>query len=330
MRSGSQASLLAGVHVGGTKILAGIFDRELKPLACAKLGTQAGRGPEAVVEQIARAVRSAAASAEVDLADVSAVGLGVPGAVNPETGTVRLAVNLGWIDFPVREQAAEALGTPVVLDNDANLSLLGIFEQELRREPDTVLGVFIGSGIGGALITEGRLYEGDRFSALEIGHMILNVRGPRCACGRRGCFEALASRTAIFRDIRAALRRGKKTVLAEMLGPELEGLRSGHLRKALRRRDPLVRDTLHRAAEHTGVALSNLTLLYDPALIVLGGGLMEALGPDLLPVIQRLCGEMLPKGSAPPPPVILSSLADNAGIMGGAIRAREWAARAGK
>lgn len=325
MRPVPQRALFAGVHVGGTKILAGIFDRDLQPLGCAKASTRKDRGPQAVLAQVVKALHDAAHAAEVKLSDVRAVGVGLPGCVNPEAGVVTLAVNAGWKDVDARASLERTLEIPVFIDNDANLSLLGIYERELRRQPQTgvVLGIFIGSGIGGALLVDGQLYRGGSNSAAEVGHMIIDVAGPRCACGRRGCFEAFASRTAIFRDLRSALQRGQQTVLTEIVGKDLAELRSGHLRKAMRRADPLVRRVLYRAAEHAGVALSNLILLYDPGLIVLGGGLMEAVGTDLLPVIQRLCGEMLPKGSPPPPEIILSSLADSAGMTGGAVRARD-------
>jgi glucokinase len=314
--------LYAGVHVGGTKILAGVFDAELNPLGVAKVRTGTRRDPVFILGSIARAVIDAANASEVSASEIAAVGIGLPAVVNPHTGTVTLGVNFGWKDLPVRELLQRTLPMPVFVDNDANLSLLGIYEHELRRAPKVLLGVFIGSGIGGAVITEGLPYRGASHSAGEVGHMILDMRGPKCACGRRGCFEALASRAAIFRDVRDAMAQGQETMLTEILGPDLAELRSGHLRKAFRAADPVVRTILTRAAEYTAIALSNLVLLWDPELIVLGGGLIEAVGTELQPLIQRLCGEMLPQGSASPPEIILTSLADNAGILGGAMHAR--------
>lgn len=314
--------MFVGVDVGGTKILAGAFGPDLTPLACVKTSTQASRGPQAVLNRVVRSVAAVLAEAEADLTQVRGIGVGIPGSIDPASGHVILAVNLGWKDVPVREPLARALGVPVFVENDANVALLGIHEHELRAAPQNVVGVFMGTGIGGALLLNGDLFTGHRHAAGEIGHMIIDLNGPRCSCGRQGCFEALASRNAIFREIRRGVSKGRKTVLTDILGKDLEDLRSGHLRKAIRRGDKLVRDLVHRAAEYTAIALSNVVLLYDPELIVLGGGLIEALGYEMLPIIQRLTGELLPKGSPEPPEIIATGLADNAGIVGAAVFAR--------
>jgi glucokinase len=320
MRGDAKKSLLGGIHVGRTNITAGVFDTEFRQVGAAKMTAMGPVTQQAVLDRIANALNEALGSADAQASDLRGVGVGLPGSVDPNAGTVTLAVNLGWKDVPAGTLLEEKFGVPVFIDNDANLSLLGIYEQELRRQQrGVILGVFFGSGIGGALLCDGELYRGQRHSAAEVGHMIIRQDGPLCACGRRGCFEALASRTAVFREIEARIKSGEKTVLTEMLGPELAELRSGHLRKALRHGDQLVHSVLQRTAEHMAVGLSNLILIFDPGLVVLGGGLMEAVGHELLPLVQRLCGEMLPKASPSAPDIVLSSIADTAGTFGGAI-----------
>lgn len=324
MRGSSKRSLLGGIHVGPTNIVAGIFDTEFRQIGASKLTTNGPLSPDAVFDRITAALTEALESASAQTSDLRGVGVGLPGSVDPNAGVVTLAVNFGWKDVPAGALLEKRLGVPIFIENDANLSLLGIYEQELRRQqPGVILGVFIGSGIGGALLCDGELYRGHTHSAAEVGHMIIQHDGPMCACGRRGCLEALASRGAVLREIERRIAGGEKTVLTEMLGPGLPELRSGHLRKALRHDDELVRGVLMRAAEHIAIGLSNLILLFDPGLVVLGGGLMEAVGHELLPLVQRLCGELLPKASPPQPDIVLSSIADTAGMFGGAIRASD-------
>ena len=161
---------------------------------------------------------------------------------------------------------------PVFIENDCNASTLGIHEVELKGRSRSLLGIFLGTGIGGGLILDGQLYSGFNRTAGEIGHMVIDVNGPKCGCGNKGCFEALASRTALFRKIQSAVKDGQKTVLTEMLGPELTDMRSGDIRKALRRGDKFVEQIVEEAAEYTGIAVANVINLLNPEVIVLGGG----------------------------------------------------------
>lgn len=315
-----------GVDLGGTKILTGVFDEQLRLLGTAKLSTRAERGVEGVVERIVRCVREALEAAGKSAGDVAAIGVGAPGAVDARRGTVRFAPNLpGWRNIPLGRRLSRALQRPVVIGNDANVCALGVYEVELRARPQHVVGVFVGTGIGGGLILQGQLYEGSSHTAGEIGHMIVEVNGPKCGCGNRGCWEAVASRTAIFRRIHEAVEGGEKTVLTEWLGEDLEDLRSNDLRKAWKREDKLVRRILVQAADYLGIGVANLINLLNPEVVVLGGGLMQALGHELLPRIQRTAREHAMPGSCPRLRIVISRLGDDAGITGAAVLARRWA-----
>src|SRR5208282_5425802 len=230
-----------GVDLGGTKILTGVFDEKLSCLTRSKMSTKSERGAEEVVERIARCVRDAVDECDLDLKQIKGVGIGAPGAVHAETGRVINAPNLQWQDLPLKKMLEKQLGgIPVAVENDCNSATLGVYEKELQSKPRNVIGIFIGTGIGGGIILDGKLYSGFNGTAGEIGHMVIEVGGPKCNCGNRGCFEALASRTAIFRKIHAAVKDGQKTLLTDMLGPELNDLRSGDLRKAIRKGDNFV------------------------------------------------------------------------------------------
>jgi glucokinase len=172
------------------------------------------------------------------------------------------------------------------------------------------------------LILEGQLYSGFNRTAGEIGHMVLEVGGPKCACGNKGCFEALASRSAIFRKITAAVKEGQKTLLTEMLGPELEDLRSGDLRKAIKRGDKFVERVVEEAAEYTGIAVANLINVFNPEVVVIGGGLMEQLEDDMMAIIVETAMDYAMPGTAKGIEVLASKLSDDAGITGGAVLAR--------
>ena len=280
-----KSGFVVGVDLGGTKILAGVFDAGLKCVGRTKISTKADRGTDEVIERIARVVRDAIDECDLDFKQLRAVGIGAPGAIDTEAGRVIFAPNLHWEDVPLRKSLEKQLGVPVCLENDANIATLGVYEVELGAKPRNMIGIFLGTGIGGGLIIDGKLYSGFNGTAGEIGHMVIDVGGPKCGCGNQGCFEALASRTAIFHRISEAVAAGKKTILTESLGEDLKDLRSGDLRKAIRKGDKLVENIVEEAAEYTGIAVANLINILNPQVIVLGGGVIDALGDEMMSII---------------------------------------------
>ncbi len=320
----TKADYVVGVDLGGTKILAGVFKRDsLAGVGTAKLSTKAQRGVEEVVERIARCVQDAADEADLTMKQIAGVGIGAPGSVDFEAGSVIFAPNLvGWKDVPLKKDLEKQLGVPVFVENDCNISALGVFAAELKSKPKSMVGMFVGTGIGGGLIINGELYSGHGHTAGEVGHMVLEVNGPKCGCGNKGCLEALASRTAIFQQIRAGIKDGQKTLLTEMLGEELEDLRSGDLRKAIRRGDKFVERIIEEASEYLGIATANLVNILNPEVVVLGGGVVEALADEMMGVIVETAKDYAMPGAMKGVEIIASKLGDEAGITGGAVLAR--------
>src|SRR6266536_2949848 len=244
-------------------------------------------------------------------------------AVDLGAGTVIFAPNLeGWKDIPLKKELEKILGVPVFVENDCNISALGVYVAELKGKPRSMVGIFVGTGIGGGLIINGELFSGFNHTAGEIGHMLLDVNGPKCGCGNKGCFEALASRTAIFQRIKAGIKAGEKTMLTEMLGDDLEDMRSGDLRKAIRRGDKFVSKVIEQTAEYIGIGVSNLVNILGPEVVVLGGGVMEALSDEMMSVITKTAKDHAMPGTMKGVEIIASKLGDNAGITGAAVLAR--------
>ena len=323
MAEANKSDLYVGVDLGGTKILSGVFDSQLTLLQTAKLSTKSGRGFDAVVDRIARCVLDAIDEADMSLKQVRAIGIGAPGAIRPESGEVIFAPNLEWEDAPLKKALEKQLSVPVFVENDCNSCALGVYEMELKGKPKSMLGIFLGTGIGGGILLDGRIYRGFNGTAGELGHMVLEVGGPKCGCGNNGCFEALASRTALFREIQQRVKAGEKTVLTDALGPELENLKSGDLRKALRKGDKLVEKVVESAAEYTGIAVGNLINIFNPEVVVLGGGVIDALEDDMMSIIVETAKDYAMPGTAKGIEIMASKLGDNAGITGGAVLARQ-------
>ena len=320
--SSSKSDYYVGVDFGGTKILAGVFDKNLKCLGRSKMSTKAERGATAVIERVAHCVRDVVDECDLKLDNIRAIGIGAPGAVNRDTGHIIFAPNLKWQNVPLKKDLEKNLGVPVFLENDCNGCTLGVYETELKGKPRNVIGIFVGTGIGGGIIVNGEMFHGFNHTAGELGHMVLQIDGPKCGCGNKGCLEALASRTAIFKRIESAVKDGQKTLLTEMLGDDLKDLRSGDLRKAIRKGDKFVDKVIEDAAEYIGIAVGNLINIFNPQVVVLGGGVIDALEDEMLPIIIEVARDFAMNGTAEGIEIVATKVGDDAGILGGAVLAR--------
>ena len=314
---------VVGVDLGGTKIFAAVFDSNLEIVGKAKRSTKAKRGVSQVLDRIAQTVLDAVDESDLSLDEVIAVGIGAPGAMDPQRGVVLFAPNLHWRDVSLTKELEKRLGLPVYADNDCNVQVLGIHAKELDGRPQNLVGIFIGTGIGAGLILNGQLYHGHTRTAGEIGHMVLQIDGPKCSCGNRGCFEALASRTAIMERIKAEVKNGVPTLLHELTGGDLDKIRSGDLKKAVKKGDALAKRIIKETAVYIGIAVANIINLLNPEYVVLGGGVIEALEDRMMKTIEETARDYAMEGAAEGVKIQASALGDRAGIVGAAVLARQ-------
>ncbi len=321
--AGSKQEVYVGVDMGGTKVLAGVFDTQLRLIGTEKVSTKSERGVEAVLERINRVVRDAVDECDLTMKQVKGIGIGAPGAVDPESGKVLFAPNLKWTDVPLKKDLEKLLEVPVFIENDCNVCALGVFERQLKGRFKHVVGIFIGTGIGAGIILDGKLFSGFNRTAGEIGHMVIDASSElKCGCGNKGCFEALSSRTAIFKKLKDEVKKGEKTVLTEMLGDDLADMRSGDLRKAIRKNDKLVTKVVEDAAYYTGIAVANIINVLNPEAIVLGGGVIDALEDEMMSIITEVAKDYAMQGTFKGVEIIAANDADNVGIVGAAVLAK--------
>jgi len=316
---------VAGVDLGATKILAGVVSADGEILGAAKRATKAQVGPETVVERIAKTVREAAEIAGIAPSDLAAIGAGAPGPLDPDHGIVLRTPNMpGWDNLPLAQLLSEQLGAPAFLGNDVDLGTLGEYALGAGQGCQHVVGIFVGTGIGGGLVLNGQLWQGWRRAAAEIGHMIVLADGPYCGCGNRGCLEAVASRTAIERDIRAGIKAGRESVLPELMKLDSKNrLTSGALVEALNQGDTLVAEILSRAQYYLGLGVATAVNFLDPEMVILGGGVVEALGEPFLEPIRRTAYQhFINKRNAWDVKIVPARLGDNAALLGAAVYAR--------
>ena len=268
-------NLRVGVDIGGSKIAVLVVDsagtvigRELAPSVAAD--------PDRAIEQIAAVIRSAVASAGATMDAVEAIGVGVPGRVDRATGTVTFAVNLGWHHLPLGERLAATLGVPVEVENDVRTAAAGLHRRAPFGRIDDLAYLSIGTGISAGIVLGGRVHRGVRGVAGEIGHIVLEPGGPRCACGLDGCFEALAAGSAIARAARDAIATRQPTSLAAVADPTAEDVFA-----AAAAGDAIASGIVERATTWIARMVHALVLAYDVRLVAIGGGVSNAGGPLL-------------------------------------------------
>lgn len=308
-----------GVDLGGTKILALVVTAAGQVLARAKGKTRPGAAP--IADQIGAAIDDALQQASLSADDITAVGVAIPGVVDSATGQIIKVPNLEIDDPLLVESLRRRYELPITMGNDVNLGTLAECWLGAGRGAQDAVGIFVGTGIGGGVVIGGRLRTGPEDLAGEIGHMVLQVDGPRCNCGNLGCFEALASRNAIERDIRAALQAGRQSSIVQHV-EEGERIRSGDLKAALDEGDELVTEVLTRAAHYLGQGVLTVRHLLDPELIIFGGGVIEACGDFLMPLIEQELRADGMRGSRNVLRLVVSELGDNAVALGAAACAR--------
>ncbi|MGI8873471.1 MAG: ROK family protein [Egibacteraceae bacterium] len=306
---------VVGVDVGGTNILAALVGTGSEVVGRAKATTPGG-GPEEVLDVVCELVGEVAE-------EPAAVGVGIPGPVTD--GVVRFAPNLvGWAEpVPAGQILSARLGVPVVVDNDATVGAVGEWVAGAGAGASFLLGVWLGTGVGGGLVLGGRAYRGAFGGAGELGHVVILKGGALCGCGRRGCVEAYAGRASMERMVETAIGAGEHTALHEIMAERGKGrLTAGVWARALAAEDPLATRIIDEAVQALGVGVASVINLLDLDTVVVGGGLAEKLGQPLVDRIADAARPYLLVADAERR-FIVAALGDDAGVVGAAALARD-------
>ena len=318
----SSPAPVVAIDLGGTKALAGLVDANGTVRSRVWLPSRDLKGrPDELLDRLAEGADAAAARADQPFRSIDSIGVCVPGPLDHSRSVVALAPNLGWVDLAVREELERRLpGKSVYLENDVRAAALGEHRLGAGRGYSSMLAVFIGSGVGGGMVVDGRLFHGAHGGAGEIGHMVVRAGGPRCSCGRAGCLEAMAARDAVARYVIADVKRGHKTLLTEILNGDLLAFTSRDLALAVAEHDAVAIRAARRSARYTGLAVGSVVNLVDPSIVVIGGGIAEALGQAYVDWATEIARRQI-LSSARDVPIVPSQLRDDAGLLGAALTA---------
>ncbi len=309
-----------GVDLGGTKISVGAMTADgERRYALDSKPTLAADGADAVVGRIVAMIDATIAQTMKETGaareDFLGVGIGSPGPLDRKRGLVITTPNLGWHDFPLRDRVAKASGLRATLDNDANCATLGEWWIGAARGAQNVVGITIGTGIGGGLILNGRLYHGASDAAGEIGHTTIDSTGRRCNCGNYGCLEAYASGPAIANRAREALVLTPDSIIVEMAGGNPANITAQMVYDASAKGDELARDVVRETARFIGTGVANLLNIFNPEVVVLAGGVAQA-GENLFGPVRAEVRRRAFKPNVDACRIVAGTLDGAAGVVG--------------
>ncbi|MEX0690478.1 MAG: ROK family protein [Gemmatimonadales bacterium] len=317
---------VVGVDLGGTSIVVGVVPSDGGAVwGLASQPTPVAGGPPAIIAQIAQmvneSVRMANRTAGATRLDVRGIGIGAPGPLDTRRGIVLLAPNLNWHDVPLRDEVARATGLPAALENDANCATLGEWWRGAARDGRFVVGITVGTGIGGGIVLDGRLYHGAADVAGEIGHTTIAYAGRRCACGNYGCLEAYASGPAIAARAHEALDAGTASSIETYVGGDRSAITAATVYQAANDGDPLALEIVTDTARYLGTGIANIVNVLNPDLVVVQGGVTLA-GDRLLAPLRAEVSRRAFRPAVSACRIVPGTLTGTAGVYGAAAAFR--------
>ena len=306
-----------GIDLGGTNIAVGVVDEDYRIVGTAKCKTALPRPAEEIVEDMARTAEAAVCSASLTMADIASVGVGCPGTCNGDTGIVEYSNNLRFDHLPLKEMLTRRLNKPVFVDNDANVAALGEAVAGAAKGVRTCVCITLGTGVGSGIIIDGKIYSGSNFAGAEIGHSAIMVDGEECTCGRRGCWEAYASATALIRQTKKAMEEHPDSAMNAIA--EAAGRVTGRTAfDAMRAGDAAGKAVVDAYIRYVGTGLVNVINIFQPEVLCIGGGICNE-GETLLAPLRRMIEEeRYSKYSEKQTKLCVATLGNDAGIIGAA------------
>ena len=304
-----------GVDLGGTKIAVAAGDSNGSILSKITKPTNPQQGVTFVVNSIISCINETINSAGLSSRNIKAIGLGVPGPINRESGSVIFAPNLMWHDVPIVHLLTRVIDVPVCLENDANIAALGEYQFGAGKGSENMIYITVSTGIGGAFILGGEIYLGSHGMAGEVGHMTIVDEGPFCGCGNQGCLEALAAGPAIAKRAQASILHGDETIMKDMVNGYINRITAEIVSDAALKGDIVAGEIITKAGEYLGIGISNLINIINPDTIVIGGGVTNV-GELLFKPLRKTAERRGIKAAFNKVKIVRSKLQSDAGLIG--------------
>ena len=313
-----------GVDLGGTNIVSAVVNYQGKIVNRLKVPTLAERGKEATIKRIIETIHENIVQSTIAPGDIIGIGIGAPGPLDVKRGIINFAPNLpGWIDVPLKKKLANEFNMKVILENDANAAAWGERCFGAGQGVNNLVCFTLGTGIGGGIIIDGKIYHGNNYGAAELGHMTVNKDGPRCNCGNYGCLESYSSATGIKNRIKNRIREGIKSEFLNFDSDDelFESLRLKLIFETARKGDKLTKGVVEEAISYLGIAIANIANILNPEMVVLVGGITNE-GNKLLIPLRREVKKRAFYSNYKSLKIVIGKLGGNSGVLGAAALLR--------
>lgn len=308
-----------GIDLGGTNIKAGVVNENYEIVSTAKVKTNLPRPAEEICDDMVKVALMAAEKAGISADSVESVGVGTPGIANSSTGVVEYSNNLGFVNVPMAEIIGKKINKPVFIENDANAAAYGEFVAGAAKGANNAVCITLGTGVGGGIIIDGQIYSGSNCAGAEIGHTVIEVDGPQCTCGRKGCFEVFSSATGLIRMTKEAMEADRNSIMWEMKKEDGDKV-SGRLAfNAMRAGDKSAKEVVDKYIKYLAAGITNTINIFQPDILCVGGGVCNEGDPLLLPLKELVKKEVYTRNSEKNTEIVIASLGNDAGIIGAAF-----------
>lgn len=308
-----------GVDLGGTNIVAGVVDENFKIIATGKRKTNFPRPAEEIVKDIAAAIKDAIYNAKIDVKDIISFGIGSPGAINSKDGIVERADNLGFYNFPITELLKKYTGFDFIIENDANAAAYGEYIAGAGKGYKSLVAVTLGTGVGGGVIIDGKIFAGSNYAGAELGHTIIAMDGEVCTCGRNGCWEAYASATALIRQTKQAMIRYSDSIMWELCNNDITKVSGKTAFDAMRKGDKAGKMVVDKYVQYIAVGVINCVNIFQPEVLCIGGGVSKEGETLINPIKDYLDGEDYARNIKKRVQIKTAALGNDAGLIGAAF-----------
>ncbi|WP_455529640.1 ROK family protein [Ruminococcus sp.] len=307
-----------GIDLGGTNIVAGVVDEEYNIIAKASTKTNCPRPEKEIADDMARMAIEAVKNADLTMDQIEWIGVGTPGIANSEKGIIEYSNNLGFKNTPMVKYIQETIDKPVFIENDANAAAYGEFVAGAAKGARNAVCITLGTGVGGGIIIDGKIYSGSNFAGAEIGHTVIEVDGAQCSCGRKGCFEAYSSATGLIRMTREAIAEHPDCIMAQS-EKEKGKVTARTSFDCMRAGDKYAKAVVDKYIKYLAAGITNTINIFQPDILCIGGGVCNEGDPLLLPMKELVAKEVYTRNSEKNCEIVIAKLGNDAGIIGAAF-----------
>ena len=308
-----------GIDLGGTNIVAGVVDENYNIVSKASTKTNLPRPEKEIAADMAKVSVEAVKEAGLKMDDIEWVGIGTPGIANSEKGIIEYSCNLGFNNTPMVDYIKEYIDKPVFIENDANAAAYGEYVAGAAKGAKNAVCITLGTGVGGGIIIDGKIYSGSNFAGAEIGHTVIEVDGPQCTCGRKGCFEVFSSATGLIRMTKEAMAKDSESVMHKITAERKGKVTARTSFDAMRMGDKSAKEVVDKYIKYLAAGITNTINIFQPDILCIGGGVCNEGEYLTKPLLEKVWEETYSREGTPQTQILIAKLGNDAGIIGAAV-----------